>query len=278
MEDLDGPRVRPEASSLAIDLLTWLGIDWNGEMLVQSADSQPYRDAMRRLAEQGLVYRCELTRSQVAQAASAPHRGEHELRFPPELRPSDARAFRFDDERMNFRFLVPDESVSTHDEVAGDVVHRPCDEVGDFIVWTRRGSPAYQLAVVVDDARQGVTDVVRGDDLLPSAARQTLLYRALRLNPPRWWHLPLVVGPDGARLAKRHGDARLDTFRRMGVRAERVIGLLALWSGAAKTAREMTAEEFHESFSISNLPRHPTILTPEHLAWLVAGSRSSVSY
>src|SRR5438093_46161 len=92
---------------------------------------------------------------------------------------------------------------------------------GDFVVWKSTGTPAYQLAVVVDDAAQGVTEVIRGDDLVPSTPRQLLLYRALGLTPPRFIHVPLVVGPDGRRLAKRHGDTRLQTLRDAGVTAER---------------------------------------------------------
>ena len=121
------------------------------------------------------------------------------------------------------------EAIALTDEIAGPLLHRPFDEVGDFVVWTKRGVPAYQLAVVVDDARQHVSDVVRGDDLLPSAGRQTLLYRALDHTSPRWWHVPLVLGEDGRRLAKRHGDTRLATYRDAGVPPERIVGLLAGW-------------------------------------------------
>jgi len=277
IEDLDGPRVRPNAAALTLDLISWLGIEWDGSPLVQSSDLAPYLDAMHRLAAHGNVFRCELTRSQIAQAASAPHQDDHELRFPPHLRPGDPAAFRFDDAHANYRMLVADESIVIRDAAAGTSTHSPHHEIGDFILWTRRGSPAYQLAVVVDDVRQGVTDVVRGDDLLASAARQTLVYRALGHAPPRWWHVPLVLGPDGARLAKRHGDARLESFRSAGVRPQRVIGLLASWSGVVQEPREMSAEEFRQAFSLESLPRCPTIMTPEHLAWLMHGLQSSVS-
>src|SRR6185503_5771808 len=117
--------------------------------------------------------------------------------------------------------------------------------VGDFIVWTKRGVPAYQLAVVVDDHRQGVTQVVRGADLLDSAARQLLIYRALGSSPePAYTHLPLVIGPDGKRLAKRHGDSRLEEYRARGVPAAKVIGLLAFWCGLLPRRAPLSTKDF----------------------------------
>src|SRR5690606_3004292 len=123
---------------------------------------------------------------------------------------------------------------------------------------------------VVDDARQGVTDVVRGADLLPSAARQELLYRALDLTPPRWWHLPLVIGQDGRRLAKRHGDTRIDAYREQGVRPQRIIGLLAFWSGVLNDRAEMPAHEFRMAFKAANLPSSPITFTQDDHQWLLA--------
>src|SRR5690606_18392185 len=170
----------------------------------------------------------DLTRREIEVAASAPHEppnlGEtpadepgRENRFPPHLRPPiHPRAF--EDDQTNWRFLTPDGAVTFHDRFRGDVQGTPADTIGDFVIWTKRAQPSYQLAVVVDDARQGVTQVVRGDDLLDSAARQIFLYQALELAPrPVYTHLPLVVGPDGRRLAKRHGDTRIDTYRAHGV-------------------------------------------------------------
>jgi glutamyl-tRNA synthetase len=273
IEDLDGPRIKPEAARQALDDLAWLGLDHDGPVLRQSDDLEPYRRAMRLLTEHGRVYACSLSRKQIEQAASAPHADEHELRFPPELRPSGAAERRFDREDTNYRFLLTDEAVPLDDAFTGPSIHRPFDEVGDFVVWTRRGVPAYQLAVVVDDARQGVSEVVRGDDLLPSAARQTLLYRALDLTPPRFWHLPLVVGPDGRRLAKRHGDTRLETYRRAGVRPERVIGLLAAWSGVTGEPGEMAAADFRDRFILDRLPRTPITFTADDHEWLLADCR-----
>ena len=269
VEDLDGPRVRPGAAADALDTLAWLGLDFDGSVLTQSDDLEPYRAAMRALAERGFVYPCALTRREIEQAVRAPHASEHELRFPPELRPHGAARAAFDAEDTNYRLRVEPDSVAITDEVVGAAAQRPFDEVGDFVVWTKRAVPAYQLAVVVDDARQHVTDVIRGDDLLPSAGRQTLLYRALGHEPPRWWHLALVLGEDGRRLAKRHGDTRLATYRATGVRPERVVGLLAAWSGLLETPSEMSADDFRDRFDLATLSREPVLFHRRDHEWLL---------
>lgn len=279
IEDLDSTRVREGAAAETIDLLQWLGIDWDEGPITQAHDLEPYREAMRSLIDARRVYACGLTRKQIEQAASAPHAGDGETRFPPELRPdaADSRAFRFDRIDSNYRFIVNEERITIDDRIAGRSVHDPTSECGDFIIWTKLGVPAYQLAVVVDDARQGVSDVVRGDDLLASAARQTLVYRALDLKPPNWWHVPLVLGEDGRRLAKRHGDTHLETFRSAGVPAERVIGLLASWCGVGdpNDPQPISAADFRAVFQpdmLSGAPfRSPVRFTKEHHAWLTGG-------
>lgn len=272
IEDLDGPRIKPHAAAAAIDTLHWLGIDHDGPVLTQSEDLSCYRQAMSRLSARGVLYACQLTRRQIQQAASAPQEKGHELRCPAELRPADPQAFQFSHDESNYRFMVAPETISIEDQFAGPSTHTPHREVGDFVVWTRRGVPAYQLAVVVDDARQGVTDVVRGDDLLPSAARQTLLYRALGLTPPRWWHLPLLRGPDGRRLAKRHGDTRIEHYRQQGTTPERIIGLLAEYCGVPGPRREMSAADFRARFDLDRLPRQPVTFTQADHQWLLTGS------
>jgi glutamyl-tRNA synthetase len=143
-------------------------------------------------------------------------------------------------------------------------------DVGDFLVATKMGLPSYQLAVVVDDVSQGVTDVVRGDDLLSSTPRQQLLYDLLRATRiTRYWHVPLVVGPDGRRLAKRHGDSRIDRYRQAGVRAARIIGLIADWCGV-EVRQEMDAAEFCERFDVGRIPRQPVVFTQADHEWLLS--------
>jgi glutamyl-tRNA synthetase len=168
--------------------------------------------------------------------------------------------------------MVEPEEILIDDGFAGTSRHDPQGEVGDFVVWTKRGAPAYQLAVVVDDSRQGVTDVVRGDDLLPSAARQRLLYRALGVESPRWWHLPLVLGSDGRRLAKRHGDTRIASYRRDGVSPERIIALIAEWCGLGRRADSMSSDLFRAMIDLKRLPRAPVTFTQEDHEWLLAST------
>jgi glutamyl-tRNA synthetase len=136
---------------------------------------------------------------------------------------------------------------------------------GDFVVWKSARTPAYQLAVVVDDAAQGITEVIRGDDLVASTPRQLLLYQALGLAPPRFTHVPLVVGADGRRLAKRHGDTRLAALRQAGVAPEDLVGLLAWSCGWRARPQPCSVQELVAGFALETIPRSPFVLTAEHL-------------
>jgi len=270
IEDLDGPRIKPGAEAQSIDTLGWLGLDWDGDLTRQSDDLAPYRRAMEKLASHAGAFPCSLTRKEIESAASAPQEGTGENRFPTELRPTLVSR-PFDETDVNWRFVCPERAVEFNDVFAGPQQHTPGNTVGDFVIWTQRGEPAYQLAVVVDDARQGVNEVVRGDDLLDSTARQLLLYEALSLgSPPTYTHLPLVRGPDGRRLAKRHGDTRLVRYRRAGVAPERVVGLLAAWSGVLprRSPRPMTADEFRDRFDLRIMSPDPVVLDDEDEQWL----------
>jgi len=132
---------------------------------------------------------------------------------------------------------------------------------GDFVVWKNNNTPAYQLAVVVDDADMGVTEVIRGDDLIPSTPRQMMLYQALRYAPPRFGHVPLVVGTDSRRLAKRHGDARLATLREQGVVVEKFLGFLGWSCGWLPEIRAVKLAELIERFRLEAIPRGPFVLS-----------------
>lgn len=274
IEDLDGPRIKPGSIEQTLETLAWLGLWWDEGPTVQSDDLKPYERAVADLAGRSLAYPCDLTRKEIEEAASAPHASEpperNESVYPAALRP-DLVPRAFVDRETNWRFVVPDREVGFTDAFAGAQSFTPARTVGDFPIWTKRGTPSYQLAVVVDDAAQGVTRVVRGDDLLDSTARQVLLARALGLPPIReYTHLPLVIGEDGKRLAKRHGDTRLVTYRERGVPAARIIGLLAFWSGVTSERAAMGLDEFCERFDLARMDRGPTVFTTEDESWLTS--------
>lgn len=261
IEDIDSPRIKHGAAELILEDLRWLGLDWDGEPVVQTSRLALYEHALRRLKEQELVYPCTCTRADVAVAASAPH-AEHEGPVYPgtcaHRRAADAATL---DRPYSWRFRVAD-SPGFVDGFLGRLEIDLRRTGGDFVVWKSAGTPAYQLAVVVDDAEMGVTEVVRGDDLAPSTPRQILLYRALGKPPPEFLHVPLVLGPDGNRLAKRHGDTRLVSLREAGVRAESLIGLLAWSCGWLPKPEPIAATKLLPLFRLDTIPRGPFVLTP----------------
>jgi glutamyl-tRNA synthetase len=265
IEDIDSPRIKPGAADLIRADLDWLGFDWDGEPVIQTRRLALYEDAFRRLQQRELVYPCTCTRSDVAQAASAPHAGQEGPPYPGTCsRRTAADAAGLGDRPFAWRFRAHG-SPSFVDGFRGPTQVDPSRLGGDFVVWKSAGTPAYQLAVVVDDADMGITDVVRGDDLVPSTPRQLLLYEALQLAPPRFVHVPLVVGPDGRRLAKRHGDTRLATLRDAGVRAEWLIGLLAWSCGWLPKPEAVRSRDLVPVFRLDTIPPEPFVLTPEHL-------------
>ena len=272
IDDLDGPRVKPKAAAQAIDTLAWLGLDWRGEPVFQSQHREHYESALQHLREHRYVYPCCCTRAQIQSLQSAPQEGDHELRYPGTCRTQDLPT---STESVCWRFRVDDASVEFHDEFCGPQSVDVMREVGDFVVSPKTGGASYQLAVVVDDTIQQVTHVVRGDDLLSSTARQLLTRNALQTgrtcDPPstKYWHIPLIKGEDGRRLAKRHGDTRLQTYRDLGVTPYRIIGLLAEWSGLGPRC-EMSAAEFASRFVLSNLSPDPVQFTSKDDRWLRA--------
>lgn len=276
VEDLDVARVSAAGAEAEADL-RWLGVDCDGGMVRQSQRMDLYERAMRALAAAGVVYQSPHSRSEVREAAealSAPHAAASGA-FPASLRPPPGVAWGFTRNDVNHRMRVDAETVEVGDELQGTCAFSPSRTDGDFIVWTKSGYPAYQLAVVVDDIAQGVTDVVRGEDLLPSAALQTLVYRALDAQPPRWWHLPLVLDAQGKRMAKRRSSESLATLRTAGVDPARVVGLTAWWCGAQPTLQPLSTQAFRSALTPSMLRTwcgraalHPPTLTAANLEWL----------
>jgi glutamyl-tRNA synthetase len=280
VEDLDRARVRPGLEARILDELRWLGLDWDEGPDVGGAKG-PYRQserlasyeaALERLRAAGRVYPCFCSRAEIARAAEAPHGPSDEgPRYPGTcagLSREDAER-RSAGRRPAWRLRVPPGAVRFVDGVHGQREIDVAAEVGDFVVARADGVPAYQLAVVVDDAAMGVTDVVRGDDLLSSTGRQLLLYAALSLPAPRFAHVPLVVGEDGERLAKRHGALSLGELRERGADPRAVVGLLAALSGLAPPGARLSPSDLVPVFDLARIPRSPAVLAPQAVAALV---------
>jgi glutamyl-tRNA synthetase len=227
-DDLDAARCRPEYVTAMQEDLRWLGLDWVGEMITQSARKERYRAALERLHAAGRIFPCGRSRRDVLETAGAPHEGEadDEPVYPRHFRPAEGTPVPplGDKVTINWRFRVPDgATVSFVDGAAGRQEGVAGRDFGDFIVWRKDDTPSYQLASVVDDAEFGITEVVRGADLIRSTFRQLLLFGALSVAAPAFHHAPLMRDDRGVRLAKRHDALALRTLRAEGVQPEQLI-------------------------------------------------------
>ena len=265
VEDLDPRASSRERAELLADDLRWLGLDWDEGPLYQSERGELYDEALGRLAAAGLTYPCFCSRAEL-HAASAPHASDGTPVYAGTCRglSADEVARRSATRPPATRLRVPDEDdpagrVEFCDLAYGarrEVLARDC---GDFLVRRSDRVVAYQLAVVVDDALMGVTQVVRGRDLLGSCARQIYLHRVLGWEPPAYGHVPLLVAPDGRRLSKREKDLDLGALRTAGVAPERVVGALAAASGLARPGWEGRPGELVDGFSWERLRREDIV-------------------
>jgi glutamyl/glutaminyl-tRNA synthetase len=254
IEDLDVTRCRPEFFDAIIEDLKWFGFEWSEgpdvggafAPYVQSARRKFYLDSLEKLCAAGSIYPCRCSRRDVLEAAVAPHDENREPIYPGTCRPvlgpvvsaastvavavpaaSETQALRLPPQSqpagINWRFRVPDgEQMKFVDERLGLQTAIAGKDFGDFIIWRRDNVPAYQLAVVVDDLAMQITEVVRGEDLLLSTFRQLLLYRALNLNAPKFYHAPLLLDGSGRRLAKRNAALSLRALRESGAKPEEI--------------------------------------------------------
>ena len=264
MEDLDRPRVIAGSADSILSDLRWLGLDWEegpdvGGPFAPYAQSERttwYAAAFEKLRAAGLVYPCFCSRKDILSAASAPQAPGDEARYPGTCRdlPRDELARRLAAGRAHaWRFRVDAaDLVPFTDLVRGRYECEP-GSIGDFVVRRADGVPAYQLAVVVDDIAMNINEVVRGEDLLASTARQRLLYRALGAPPPAFAHVPLLVGDDGVRLSKRHRGVTLQELRETGESAESIVGRLAHRHGLRESAAPIAARDLVEGFDLSVL-------------------------
>jgi glutamyl-tRNA synthetase len=224
IEDLDCDRCRPEFREAIFEDLGWFGLRWHEEPVRQSERRDLYLAAWKALRDRGLIYRCDCSRRDVLHAAGAPHAEDEEPLYPGTCRPASLPIpVATDPAGATWRFRVPaDEELQFDDCSAGPQRARAGVDFGDFVIWRKDNVPAYQLAVVVDDAAMGITEVVRGADLLRSTFRQLLLYRALELAAPEFCHVPLVTDSSGKRLAKRDDALSLRRLRAGGMTSDEI--------------------------------------------------------
>jgi glutamyl-tRNA synthetase len=261
VEDLDAPRVRPGMAEQQLEELKWLGLDWDGEVMFQSRRSAAYQEAI--VAIQGYTYECFCSRAEIAASASAPH-GDEGPRYPGTCR--DLTPAQRDERRKtrapSLRLRVPDGEISWIDEILGEQIVDTQKLVGDFVLRRADGIHAYQLAVVVDDGAQQITQVLRGADLATSTARQILLHRLLGQREPKWAHAPLVLSASGERLSKRDKSLSLASLRSQGKSPRQIVAELARISGMpiSNAENEVSPRELIARFTPQRVPKEPVKL------------------
>lgn len=262
LEDLDPDRCKKAYCDGVEEDLQWLGLDWDeggsagGETYYQSKRSGIYRDALDRIREANLLYPCYCTRGQL-HAPNAPHRSDGEVIYAGTCRGLSAaqRAEKEKNRRPAVRVITPDREISFTDSLQGEYRENLARDCGDFILRRSDGVYAYQLAVVVDDALMGITEVTRGSDLLSSTPRQIYLQQLLGYAAPSYCHVPLLCAPDGRRLSKRESDLTLRALRETGVTPEEIVGKLAHAAGLIDRYEPIRAWELIPLFDVKKLPK-----------------------
>ena len=261
VEDLDRSRVRPGIEEAQLADLRAVGLDWDGPIVRQSERMGLYEEAVERLDAEGLVYPCYCTRKEIRAAVSAPHGIAAADRYPGtcrELTKAERAVKEASGRPPALRVRAEGVRIAFEDRLLGYKE----GETDDFVVRRNDGAPSYQLAVVVDDADQGIGEVVRGADLVDSTPRQILLARLLGLPVPRYAHVTLVLGPDGGRLAKRHGAVTLGDRAAQGDGPEELLAWMARSLGLAEAGERPTVEGLLARFDPDRIPREPTVWEP----------------
>jgi glutamyl-tRNA synthetase len=255
IEDTDRARSTPEATAAILDGLTWLGLDWDAEPISQFARVDRHAEVARQMIERGTAYRCYSTVEEIeAFRATAKAEGR-----PPLFRSPwrDADAASLPDAPNVVRLRAPREGETVVDDIVQGRVTWKNETLDDLILLRSDGTPTYMLAVVVDDRDMGVTHVIRGDDHLTNAARQTLIYRAMDWDVPVFAHIPLIHGPDGAKLSKRHGALGIDAYRDMGYPPEAMRNYLARLGWSHGNDEFFTTAQAIEWFDLRHLGKAP---------------------
>jgi glutamyl-tRNA synthetase len=259
IDDLDPERSRPEFEQSQLNDLAAIGIDWDEPPVRQSGRTELYRSALHELDAAGRVYPCWCTRSEIRNAAEAPHGPSGG--YPGtcrELSPTEREwRSRTAGRPPSLRLDAGGERAAFDDRLHGRIE----GAVDDFVLWRWDDTPAYNLAVVVDDADQGIGEIVRGDDLLDTTARQLLLYRLLGHREPSYAHVPLVLAPNGERLAKRHGAVTLADRAPLGETPSDALTWMAASLGLAEPDEDVSAGQLVGRFDPAELPREPTVFS-----------------
>ena len=258
IEDLDPDRCRAEYAETLKDDLRWLGLDWDREQTPQSRRTAAYAAEFERLRELGLVYPCYCSRGEL-HAASAPHAADGRVIYAGTCRNLTEAQRAEKTKAPAWRLLVPDRVYGFEDGLRAFFAQNLARDCGDFLIRRADGVYAYQLAVVTDDGQGGITEVVRGMDLLDSTPRQLYLYELLHLTPPKFYHVPLLTAPDGRRLSKREKDLDLGALRE-AYRPEELLGRLAHLAGLLERPEAISARELAGVFSWEKVPRDPIVV------------------
>ena len=242
IDDLDEARTKPGSAQQIMDDLTWLGLHWDGEPYYQTLHIADYEAAFDGLVNSQKVYACVCSRKEIAKVASAPHEPGLSVKYPGTCRDrmlTDGEV----EKLLAWRYVVENSLTSFTDVLAGAQRQNLMEDVGDFILRRKDGVYAYQLATVVDDINLGVTDVVRGADLLDSTPRQIALFNDLNGTVPQFWHTPLKLDENGERMAKRSGANSLLNLRQQGITAKQLIAKLAFDLGLLGENEPLSAKD-----------------------------------
>lgn len=263
IEDLDPARSKAEYAQGIMDDFRWLGLLWDRRATDQSKRGEAYAAALRQLGQMNLIYPCYCSRDQL-HAASAPHASDGRVIYAGTCRNLTPEQRAVMTKKPSLRIRLPDREISFRDGLQGNVTMNLQREFGDIILRRADGVAAYQLAVVVDDGTEGVTEVVRGRDLLSSTPVQLYLYELLGLTPPRFYHVPMLLAPDGRRLSKRDRDLDFG-YLRQHFSPEEIIGLLGHLAGLMERWEPVSTRELACDFSWSRVKQSDIILDPRLL-------------
>ena len=264
VEDTDFDRSAEQYTEQILSAMQWLGLDWDEgpevggphQPYFQSKRIDRYEEVLQQLKEKGKAYRCYCTKKELEQERERQRARKEPPRYSGRCRNlSEDERTKFEEEgrQHTWRYRIPDEPVVVRDLAKGDVSF-PANQVGDFIIVKSNGTPSYNFAVVVDDHDMEISHVVRGDDHLSNTPRQLYLYDAMDWQPPRWCHLPMILGDDGERLSKRHGATDVEEYRRKGYLSEALLNGLALLGWSPPDGVEVKSiDELIEAFTLDRV-------------------------